>query len=455
MGTEVRGHQLSRPGPGTGQFAFAALATYGTSLVIAMLSLGNVLIMAYALGPAGRGEVAFLMVMAALTSVVAMVSVNEANANLGGRDPSLRPRLATNSVVLAFTLGGGAALSLLALIAVFPALEGPSDRGLRLVALSVIPALMLRPYMVFLIRSDYRFAAGNVAALFSPVTCLVVNGTLAALGELTPTTAIVTWASAEVLEASFLVWYVARRLDGFGRPSLPLARDAIAFGAKTHLGRMMMMGNYRLDQWFIGVLAGAKELGLYSVAVAWSEALFFLPTALVLVQRPYLVRSSAREAPTRAARVFRISVLATVPLALGMLLLAPILTVSLFGADFRGSLDDLRILVPGVLGVIALKQLGNTLTAQRKPLLETAAAGVAFAATVVLSVLLIPTFGGAGAALASTIAYTLGGAAAAVIFLRTFRVSPAVLIPRPAEAVGLAPVLWRERPRLLRAGRAG
>lgn len=450
---EVSRHQPREPGPRTGQFAFAALATYGTNLTIAVLSLGNVLIMAYALGPSGRGEVAFLMAMAALTAIVAMVSVQEANANLGGRDPSLRPRLATNSVLLAFVLGGTAAFALLALFAAFPVLTGPSDRGLRLLALSVIPALMLRPYMVFLIRSDYRFAAGNVAALFAPVLNLLVNGSFAAAGALTPTTAIVTWASAEVAEAIFLVWYVARRLDGFGRPSLPLARDAIVFGAKTHLGRMMMIGNYRLDQWFIGVLAGAKELGLYSVAVAWSEALFFLPTALVLVQRPYLVRSSVREAPTRAARVFRISVLATVPLALGMLLLAPVLTVSIFGSAFGGSLDDLRILVPGVFGIIALKQLGNALTAQRKPLLETAAASVAFVATLVLNVVLIPSYGGAGAALASTVAYTLGGAAAAVIFLRTFHVSPALLIPRPAEAVGLAPVLWRERPRLLRAGR--
>ena len=55
----------------------------------------------------------------------------------------------------------------------------------------------------------------------------------------------------------------------------------------------MLLGNYRLDQWFVGAIAGSRELGLYSVAVAWAEALWYLPTALASVQRPDLVRAAA------------------------------------------------------------------------------------------------------------------------------------------------------------------
>ena len=94
-----------------------------------------------------------------------------------------------------------------------------------------------------------------------------------------------------------LAWAVARRLGGFGRPDPALARERmLAFGLKAHLGRAMLFGNYRADQWILGVIAGSKELGLYSVAVAWSEVLFFLPTTLVAVQRPDLVRASPEEA---------------------------------------------------------------------------------------------------------------------------------------------------------------
>ena len=152
----------------------------------------------------------------------------------------------------------------------------------------------------------------------------------------------------------------------------------------------MLLGNYRLDQWLLGAIAGSRELGLYSVAVAWAEALWYLPTALAAVQRPDLVRATRGEAMMQTARAFRAVVVVTALLIVITIVVAPVLCVTVFGDDFKGSIDDLRILAFGALGVVALKQLGNALTAQGRPLDASAAIGVAFAATVVLDILLIP-----------------------------------------------------------------
>jgi O-antigen/teichoic acid export membrane protein len=100
---------------------------------------------------------------------------------------------------------------------------------------------------------------------------------------------------------------VARRSVGFGRPSPSLARGTLGFGLKSHIGRVMLLGNYRLDQWILGAIAGATQLGLYSVAVAFAEALFLLPTALSAVQRPELVRASEAEASAPHSVIFRAS----------------------------------------------------------------------------------------------------------------------------------------------------
>ena len=51
-------------------------------------------------------------------------------------------------------------------------------------------------------------------------------------------------------------------------------------------------------------------------------------------------------------------------------------------------------------------------------MLASVAIGLGFAATIVLDIMLIPPYGGLGAALASTLAYTAGGIAVAVIFTR-------------------------------------
>jgi O-antigen/teichoic acid export membrane protein len=424
------------------RFAAAALSTYTTQLAVALLSFVGVLIVARGLGPSGRGDVALLTTITVLSSSLALLGIDEANVNLAGVEPRPRRALATNSLLSALVLGGACVGLLTVAVELVPGLAGDADRSLLWLAYAAVPVLILKVYLKYLAGADYAFGIANVAWLLPPAASVVVNGALAATGELTAGRAFGAWVAAHTAAMLMLVAWVAFRSVGFGRPSLSVARRATAFGAKSHFGRVLMAGNYRADQWFVGALAGSYELGLYSIAVAWSEVLFYLPTALVIVQRPYLVRADAAEAGRRASGVFRAGVLLTAVLAIGVVLVAPFLCVAFFGEAFAGATDDLRVLVFGAFGIVALKLLGNALTAQRLPLRTTAAAGIAFAVAIVLDVLLIPTHGGLGAAAASALAYTAGGAAIVAIFSRTFRIPLRALLPglrdiarvRPAAA---------------------
>jgi O-antigen/teichoic acid export membrane protein len=202
------------------------------------------------------------------------------------------------------------------------------------------------------------------------------------------------------------------------------------------------MGNYRLDQWLLGAISGPHALGLYSVAVSWSETLFYLPTALVAAQRPDLVRASRGEAGRQTAKAFRIGVLLTLPVAAVMIVVAPLLCATIFGHRFSGSVLDLRLLVPGAFGITALKMLGNALIAQGRPVAQTVAVAVAFGCTALLDAILIPLHADLGASLASTIAYSAGGLAAALIFVRTLGCPGSELIPQRQDLLDL----WRRLP---------
>jgi O-antigen/teichoic acid export membrane protein len=429
-------------------FRSAARATFGTQLGIAALSFVNVLVVARELGPVGRGQLALLITISMLTSTLGLLGLDEANVNFGGRHPEHRRALATNSLVLSTVVGLFFAGLLAGLTAAFPVIGGETPTTLRLLALIAIPMLILKVLLKFLLQADFRFRAANAAWIMPPCLSLVVNVALAIAGSLSVSLAFLTWVSAHALATLLLVAYVAIRSVGFGRPSARLARKALGFGGRSHAGRVMMLGNFRLDQWFVGAMAGPHELGLYSIAVAFSEVLFYLPTALTISQRPYLVRAARGEAARRAARAFRASLVVTAAAAVCVILLAPILCVTIFGSDFRGSIGDLRVLAAGAGGVLALKLLGNALTAQGRPGLATAGAAVAFAVTLGLDIALIPAYGGLGAAIASTVAYSAGGVACAFIFLRFFRVPVRTVLPRPVDLpmiarAGIEPVLRR------------
>jgi O-antigen/teichoic acid export membrane protein len=430
-------------------FGRAVVATYSTNLLVASLSLVNVLITSRVLGAAGRGEIVFLTTVAMLTSTLSSLGVEEATANIAGREPERRRALGANTVLLAFAFGVLAIAVLTGLIALFPSVAGGSDPTLRWLALASIPMLILLFYLQFLVRADYGFAAANAAALAGPVLNVLVNSVLAVVGVLTVGTAIVTWIVGQAVSTAVLAWYTHTRLSGFGRPDARLAQRSVGFGLKAHTGRVMKAGNYRLDQWILGAIAGPRELGLYSIAVAWSEALFYLPEALAMVLRPDVVRADPQGAGRQSAVVFRAAVILTIPLGLALVVAAPFLCVTLLGDEFEGAIAPLRILVPGAFGIIALKLLANVLTAQGKPMLGNAAIAVAFAATIALDLVLIPPYGGIGAAIASTLSYTAGGLAVAVIFARTLETPLRDLIPRRSDfrrfSATLSPVVLRRK----------
>jgi len=223
-----------------------------------------------------------------------------------------------------------------------------------------------------------------------------------------------------------------------GRPDVALGRIALSFGLRTHIGRIMMVGNYRLDQWILGVVGTSAELGLYSVAVALAETLFYLPTSLSMAQRPDLVRADRDEAARQATRALRLATILTAGLGLVMFLTAPIFVPLLFGRDFEGAVVDVRILVFGSFGIVAMKLLSVAMTAQRRPGLASAGTLVALVATVSLDLALIPHFGDVGASVASSVAYTAGGVALGLMAIRVLGCKPLDFVPRPGEAFLLA-----------------
>jgi O-antigen/teichoic acid export membrane protein len=417
--------------------AHAAATTFSSGIFAAGLQFLNVLITSRQLGPEGRGSIAFLTTVAILGSQLASFGIEEATANIAGTEPERRRSLATNASFFALLFGGLAVLVLTVMILIFPAVGADSGAGELALVLGAIPVLLLQFYLQFLVRADFHFTITNLVALIAPVLNVVVNGIFVLTGNLSVMSAVATWVIGQVIATAVLVWYVHRRLAGFGLGDAALARRSAGFGVKAHLGRVMKTGNYRLDQWLLGAIAGPTELGLYSVAVAWTEALFFVPEALAAALRPHAVRGTEGDAASRAAHAFRVAQLLTLPLVLGVIIAAPLLCTGIFGPEFAGSVDQLRVLALGVFGIVGLKILANALVARGRAMASNGALLIAFGITVSADLLLIPSMGGLGVAIASTIAYTVGGIAALVVFVRLLGIPARAFLPGRADVESL------------------
>lgn len=431
------------PLEGRSASATSVLTTFGTNVTVAVLSFLSVLIVARSLGPTGRGEVAFLMTAAYLTSQISTMGVPQALVNRAAADPHEAGALAGAALRFAGALGGIAAAIVFAGLTAFTGLAAGTSTSLQILALCVVPVMALGAHLQQLTLAHYHFRTNNLIGLVTPSTTVVVNGAFALAGGLTVGTALGAWVAGQTMAAALFALHTHRNLSGFGRPPSGMARELVAFGVRAHPGVVMTLGNYRLDQWILGAIGGARELGIYTVAVAWAEALFFLPTALMFVQRADLVRASPEGAGDYASRTFRLTVVATAVMGAVMIAAAPLLISVIFGARFSGAVPELRVLVLGTFGVVALKLFGTALTARGRPLRETVAVAVSFVLMVGLDLALIPSQGGMGAAIASSVAYSIGGLAVTGVFVRTLSVRPSRLLPGVSDVRDLIEVSGR------------
>src|SRR5262249_52900826 len=141
--TPAEEQAVSRPPGRRASTVMNVIGTYGQQVVGALLGLVNVLIVSRALGPEGRGNVAFVLTMAMLVSQLSNLGVQTAVMNLGGRDRKLLPTLAGTSVALSLLLGGISIAVVAGLIELFPTVGGGVDPVTRWVALGTVPILIL------------------------------------------------------------------------------------------------------------------------------------------------------------------------------------------------------------------------------------------------------------------------------------------------------------------------
>jgi O-antigen/teichoic acid export membrane protein len=161
----------------------------------------------------------------------------------------------------------------------------------------------------------------------------------------------------------------------------------------------------RIDQIMLGHLAGSEMLGNYSVAVRLSELWYFIPSAVAVSLFPTIVRSHeghSVEAYKKRMQVFfdMLAGMAYV-IALPFALFASPLVIALYGAEYADAGPILQVHIWALVFVSLGAVRGRWLVAENLTRFLLIATVVGTVVNVSLNFLLIPEFGGMGAAWAT------------------------------------------------------
>lgn len=187
-------------------------------------------------------------------------------------------------------------------------------------------------------------------------------------------------------------------------------KDEILFGLQAYFAVLFVYLNYKADQYMIRKMIGVSELGIYSIGVMLSELLFLIPNsvATVLLGRLYNIDEGSGELKRITAVTTKYSLYIISILALAGYFLSPLVTV-LYGKQYSGAVSVIKILIIGIV-FASIGKIGSSYYYRREKLkVYLLITSITLLLNVIMNLIMIPVYGINGAAIASTISYTIYG----------------------------------------------
>jgi O-antigen/teichoic acid export membrane protein len=366
------------------------------------------------LGPAPRGGLVVIATTASLTSLFATLGFNTTGRYLLGTGPDRVPRVSLSGYLrLSYALSAACAVLLAAAGPVaLPALGVSATVGHVLVLAAMGGALLLALAVVDALHALGQHVQGAGSATFGAGLGLVLAVVLGRSDQ----AGITAYATA--LTSSSLATFVVARaaLASHAGPAAEAPsrseewRLLLRNGLSTLGVTFGQAVTFRVDRLVVAAMLPPRAVGVYAVATTVPELLRLVPYAASQVA--FRQASAGTLRTSRQLSRLRGAVVLVVGLAGAVIFVAaPGILSTVFGSEFAGATEPMRILLLGELAIASyyvdsriLSGLGGHARAGRL-------SWCAFAATIALDLLLIPPYGITGAAVASVLTYGLLAAA--------------------------------------------
>jgi len=363
---------------------------------------------AWALGPAGRGDLLVVVLWPPVVALLAGLGLPQAHRYWMAKEPERVSSLFSNAIIYA-VVAGGAALALAEMIV--PHLVGQrSPEVIMLVRIYLIniPVALMLDLMLGLLEGSRRFGwAGVARAIFFGVQAL---GFLALwlAHKLSVESASLTMIVCQTSAMLLSIFAVRQQLHPAWQPSWTEWRRSMNYGLRDYAGIVSDFTTLRLDQLMLGAMASSAAIGLYVIAVRLSEITTMAAGALSEALLPELAAARAGNCTKDLlGRSLRLTLYSHVLLLVPLLIAAPLVLKKIFGERFLPAAPALRWLLvaaavwsAGAIVISGLKGLGY-------PGLSTIARLASAGVTVVGLLVLLPRLGITGAAIASLIGYSV------------------------------------------------
>ena len=408
----------SQPGHGLR----AVVQSIGSKSTILALQAGTGILTARILGPAGRGELAAMILWPLFVASVTTLGVPSSLIYHLRRQSDERERLVTNGFAMAALLGMAAAAVAAIILPRWLHAYSPAVIHAAQCFLITVPLCSVTLAGRAVLEAAHDFTASNAIQILTPLATLLVLLGLLAGHSMSPLTAAVAYIAASVPSFCLMLSRVRRTGLRAARLRLAAMKQILQYGIRSYgidvLGTLAL----QVDQVLVVSLLSAGAMGSYVVVLSISRMLNVFQTSVVMVLFPKAAGHNANKVLAMTGESVRISGLVTAACGAMVCLAGPTLLRVVYGAEYEAAAGALRVLVlEAVLSGIVFV-LAQAFMALNRPGVVTLLQGLGLSLSVPMMLWLIPRYGIYGAAislLTSTTARLIFVCAGFRIFLKT------------------------------------
>jgi O-antigen/teichoic acid export membrane protein len=423
----------------------AVVQSIGSKLAILALQAATGILTARALGPAGRGELAAMILWPLFVASITTLGVPSALIYHFRRWPEERDQLIVNGFLLAAVLGTIAAAVCVLILPLWLHQYSPDVITAAKWFLITVPICSVTLAGRAVLEGSHDFTGSNAIQTLTPFATLLALLAFLGLHRINPYTAAVAYIAASLPAFWLMLTRVRRVRMASSRFSGAAIKMILSYGIRSYgidiLGTLAL----QVDQVLVVSLLTPSAMGSYVVVLSLSRMLNLFQNSVVMVLFPKAAGRSKEDVVNMTGDAVRISGLASAFCGVIVCAAGPTLLRILYGPEYVGAAAALRILVVEVILSGATFVLAQAFMALDRPGVVTILQAIGLSLSIPMMLWLIPRYGIYGAAvslLTSTIARLLFICAGFRIFLKT---TPPDLLPKIRDLRMLVGALshWR------------
>mgnify|MGYP000383172901 CR=1 FL=1 len=390
------------------RFSWQVSITFLSRVISLFIGVGTSIILARFLGPYGKGVYSLAILLPSMVVTFGNLGVGPATTYYVARNEFPKSKILGNNVLLTAIISTiGISVGIIMVFTFrMSFLKGIPVKYL-LLSLVLVPLQLFFAYVHSILLGDQKIKEFNYIQIAqSFVFFAFLSFTLVILRAFV-FEAICAGIIAQLLIDILLLLLVFRASNGIViKPDKTYLKRSLLFGSQVYLANVMWFLNFRLDMLLLNCFLGPTDVGIYSIAVGLAEKLWLISSIASTILFPRISSASKEKGcdeltPLVARTVFWFTVLGSLILAI----FGKKLVILLFSTKFLPAVVPLQILLIGVVAVSVSRILGDSISAQGRPILNVYRGIVTVLINIVLNMIWIPKFGIIGAALASLVSY--------------------------------------------------